>query len=197
MTNHSIKGNTRNKFRIIGGNWRSRKLSFPEDVATLRPTPDRIRETLFNWLQIKISGARCLDLFAGSGALAFEALSRGAHSVIAIDQSSQVTNSLRDNCRLLACNDLTVVAADALHWLQQHAGKEQFDIIFLDPPYNMGLLPECIRLLDEGRFIAEGGVIYLEAGQPLENLLLPEHWQLLKSKKAGQVFYGVCESHII
>ena len=193
MTNYSVKGADRNRFRIIGGQWRSRKLSFPGEVATLRPTGDRIRETLFNWLQGKIAGARCLDLFAGSGALAFEALSRGAVAVTAVDDSNLVTRTLRDNCQLLSCSTMTIVTADALRWLRQQSGSEQFDIIFLDPPYKLALLQSCIDLLDSGNLAAQGCLIYMESDQPLEGYQLPGSWKLTRSRKAGQVFYGVCE----
>ena len=194
MTHRSVKDGNSNRFRIIGGQWRSRKLSFPGDVDSLRPTTDRIRETLFNWLQLDIAGARCLDLFAGSGALAFEALSRGAKSVIALDLSPQVTTNIRDNCKLLDCHDMTVITADAIQWLKTQAGGSQFDIIFLDPPYKLDLLQECLDLIGGGNLAAPGGKIYLESDHNLDSLRLPVDWELHKSKKAGQVFYGVCSN---
>ena len=193
MNRHSSKDGYRNSFRIIAGNWRSRRLYFPDDVDSLRPTTDRIRETLFNWLQQKIAGARCLDLYSGSGALAFEAVSRSAASVIAIEASAKAVSAIRDNCRLLECTAIDAVAGDGLHWLKANAGKQVFDVIFLDPPYRQDLLPESIRLLESGGFPAPGCVIYMESDYPLENLPLPQAWRLLRSKKAGQVYYGVCE----
>lgn len=196
MTDSSINKQNRNRFRIIGGEWRSRKLGFPGDVPSLRPTADRIRETLFNWLQEKIGGAVCLDLFAGSGALSFEACSRGARSVTAVDSSPRVAAALRENCRLLDCSSMHIVTADAIEWLRDNAGKGRYDIIFLDPPFSADMLPECCRLLDAGDFAAPGAIIYLESGRPLETLALPAGWRLLRSKNAGQVFYGFCERSI-
>jgi 16S rRNA (guanine966-N2)-methyltransferase len=110
-----------------------------------------------------------------------------------VDASAQVTRTLRDNCQLLSCNTLTLVTADAIKWLQQQNGREEFDIIFLDPPYTLELLPACLHLLASGNFAAQDCVIYMESGQPLEQCPLPESWKLTRSKKAGQVFYGVCE----
>lgn len=193
MTDNSNIQNGRNQFRIIGGHWRSRHLSFPPGVEGLRPTPDRIRETLFNWLQQKTPGASCLDLFAGSAALAFEACSRGAATVTAIDKHPQVTESISANARLLDCDSLTTITLDSLTWLRNMAGKYQFDIVFLDPPYSLKLLPQCLQLLETGDFLAPGAIIYLEADVRLELLPLASSWRLLKSKKAGHVFYGICE----
>lgn len=193
MTNHSTKSGNSNRFRIIGGEWRSRKLGFPGGIEGLRPTPDRIRETLFNWLQMKIAGAHCLDLFAGSGALSFEALSRGAASVTALDLSSKVTSSLRENCSILPCKNLEIIGVDAMQWLRKQSGKKQYDVVFLDPPYKLDLLQDCLDLLAAGNFVKAGGMIYLESDRALESLAFPAGCHLVKSKKAGQVFYGVCE----
>ncbi|MDA9909084.1 16S rRNA (guanine(966)-N(2))-methyltransferase RsmD [Gammaproteobacteria bacterium] len=193
MTNSSSKNKSPNVIRIIAGKWRSRKLPFVSEVETLRPTPDRVRETVFNWLQAKIIGARCLDLFAGSGALAYEACSRGAATVTAIDNSSRVKQMLQDNCDLLNCTAMKIILADSLSWLEQPGNEGLYDIVFLDPPYSKNVLPECCRLLDAGNFLAPGCAIYLESDHPLEDIELPSSWRLLKSKKAGQVYYGVCE----
>ena len=193
MTNHSTNSGNRNRFRIIGGEWRSRKLGFPGDVEGLRPTADQIRETLFNWLQMTIAGAHCLDLFAGSGALSFEALSRGAASVTALDLSPKVTSSLRENCSILSCKNLEIIGADAMQWLRKQSGKAQYDVVFLDPPYRLNLLQDCLDLLVAGNFVNAGGMIYLESDRTLESLAFPAGCRLVKAKKAGQVFYGVCE----
>jgi len=193
MTSHSSKDKSSNRFRIIGGQWRSRKLSFPGHIPSLRLTPDRVRETLFNWLQIKLPGANCLDLFTGSGSLALEALSRQAASVTAIDMSPDAISTLRSNCALLKCENLIMVSADSLDWLRKQAGKGGFDIIFLDPPYSLKLIPQCLSLIDAGNLANEGCVIYMESDEDLANIMLPAHWQLTRNKKAGQVFYGVCE----
>jgi len=186
-----------NSFRIIAGKWRSRRLSFPEDVDSLRPTTDRVRETLFNWLHQKIIGARCLDLFAGSGALAFEAASRGAALVTAIDASPKATDAIRRNSRLLDSNQIAIHTADALQWLDRHQTDKPFDVIFLDPPYNLQLLPDCIARLQKDGFTRPGTTIYVEADTSLEALEKPAHWTLTRSKKAGQVRYGVYEVGIV
>ena len=196
MSRRSSKQQYTNSFRVIAGKWRSRRLSFPDDVEALRPTTDRIRETLFNWLQGPIVGASCLDLYSGSGAFAFEAISRGAASVTAIDLSGRAVAAIRDNCRLLECTDIDVVAADCLQWLQQNGGKKKFDVVFLDPPYKLDLLPESLALLAKGGFVAPGGIVYLEADKPLDSVVPLEEWKFQKNKKAGQVFYGVCEPQI-
>lgn len=196
MNKHSSNDKPRNTFRIIAGTWRSRRLAFPGSVDTLRPTTDRVRETLFNWLQQKIVGANCLDLFAGSGALAFEALSRGAASVTAVDASTQVTNTLRDNARLLDCHRLHVVNADAMDWMRRQSGTETFDIVFLDPPYDRLMLQECMLQIEAGGLLAPGSIIYVEAAQPLEVLQPPANWTPRKSKKAGRVHYGVFEKNL-
>ncbi len=196
MTNHSTKGGNRDRFRIIGGQWRSRPLGFPGDVEGLRPTPDRIRETLFNWLRLKIGGAHCLDLFAGSGALSFEALSRGAASVKALDLSPKVIASLRENSKLLSCDIFDVVGTEAMQWLRKQTGNEQYDVVFLDPPYKLDLLQDCLDLLAACNLVKAGGFIYLESDRPIDSLVLPKVYALIRSKKAGQVFYGICEKQM-
>jgi len=194
MNDYSSNNNFKNQFRIIAGKWRSRKISFPGEVPSLRPTPDRVRETLFNWLQQKIDGAHCLDLFAGSGALALEACSRNAGSVVALDSDSDVMKSLSDNCQLLDCNNMNLITADAMQWLA-HEKKDQyqFDIVFLDPPFGKNFLTDCCALLEAGNFLSPGAIVYLESEKSLNDLILPEPWQLFKNKKAGQVYFGVCE----
>lgn len=179
-----------NRFRIIAGDYRHRVLGFP-DAPGLRPTPDRVRETLFNWLQLRLVGARCLDLCAGSGALSFEALSRGAANVTAVEKSRQVAQALADNARLLDCKGMAVINQDALAWLGS-APVNAADIIFLDPPYAMGLLPTLIDTIQSRGWLAPGGWLYLEDSGRLDRLALPAGWTLAKSKKAGQVHYGLC-----
>ncbi len=126
----------RNHIRIIAGKWRGRKITFPS-TATLRPTPDRIRETLFNWLAPHIIDARCLDLFAGSGALSFEALSRGAGIVIALEKDTKVVASLKANAEILLADNIEILQTDSIHWMEIHAHLKEslessFDIIFLE-----------------------------------------------------------------
>ncbi|MDG2176702.1 MAG: 16S rRNA (guanine(966)-N(2))-methyltransferase RsmD [Gammaproteobacteria bacterium] len=194
MNDYSSNNNFKNQFRIIAGKWRSRKIKFPSNVETLRPTTDRIKETLFNWLQQKIDGAHCLDLFSGSGALALEACSRNAANVLAIDNDSRVTDSISENCQLLDCNNIDVITANAMQWLDQKKTEQyQFDIVFLDPPFGKNLLADCCALLEAGNFLSPGAIVYLESETPLDDITLPDRWQLFKDKKAGRVYFGVCE----
>jgi 16S rRNA (guanine966-N2)-methyltransferase len=176
--------------RIIGGTWRSRRLTFP-GRAGLRPTPDRVRETLFNWLQPWLPGATCLDLFAGSGALGFECLSRGAGQVVLVEQDSVAVSALRANLALLEARGAEVLQADARVFLQGLV--RQFDIVFLDPPYGSGLLAECCTQLAVGGWVKGGGLIYLEAAGD-QALPLPAAWTLLRSKRAGQVGYHLARN---
>ena len=175
--------------RIIAGRWRSRKLVVPP-VAGLRPTPDRVRETLFNWLAPQLPGSRCLDLFAGSGALAFEALSRGAREAVLVESEPQALAQLRASAALLAATGAHIVAADALGYL---AGPvEPFDIAFLDPPYQAGLLaPACEALAGRG-WLRAGALVYLETASD-QVPVMPAGWHLHRSKQAGQVGYHLVQ----
>lgn len=175
-----------NTLRIIGGEWRGRKLRFA-DGEGLRPTTDRIRETLFNWLQPVIDGARCLDLFAGSGALGLEALSRGAAEVVFVDTNPRAIQALKENLALLDSDRAHVVKSDALRFLHGQTGG--FDIVFLDPPFRRELLQPALRELANGGWLKPGGHIYLELESEQGEPELPEGWRLLRSKQAGQVAY--------
>jgi len=178
-------GQPPNQLRIIAGSWRGRKLRFAP-VPGLRPTPNRVRETLFNWLQPVIRGARCLDLYAGSGALGIEAASRGAAAVVLVDRDPQVVRVLREQLQRLAAGQVQVFQSDVGSWLS--GTPERFDIVFLDPPFRAGLLPAAIVQLEEGGWLAPEAWIYLEAEQGLVPEL-PENWELYRSKRAGQVGY--------
>jgi 16S rRNA (guanine966-N2)-methyltransferase len=184
---------SRNRLRIIGGEWRSRVLQFA-DAPGLRPTPDRIRETLFNWLQLRIAGARCLDLFAGSGALGFEALSRGASHVTALELDNGAATAIETNARLLGTSALTLLRKDAVQWLGNGNPGQAFTIAFIDPPFASKLQSEICRLLDTNGWLAPGALVYVEAAEPLESLVLPAGWSLQRSKRAGDVHYGLCVS---
>ncbi len=175
----------RGEVRIIGGAWRSRRLAFPASEG-LRPTPDRVRETVFNWLTPYLPGAACLDLFAGSGAFGFEALSRGAAQASLVEQRLEVVAALRHNRAQLKAERADIVHADALEFLRGPAVA--FDIVFLDPPYAGGLLGPCIELLDTRGWLKPGAFIYLEAEEG-EAPPLPATWQPVRSKTAGQVGY--------
>ncbi len=172
--------------RIIGGKWRSRILKVPAEQG-LRPTPDRVRETLFNWLAPSIAGARCLDLFAGSGVLGFEALSRGASYVEMVDQSAAVVQILQQELNLFAADNATVYQASLPDGLRKV--EAPFDIVFLDPPYQSDLLLLSCQYLEKQAYLAHGAHIYLEAKQLIKDNDLPPTWRLIKSKQAGQVLY--------
>lgn len=176
----------RNKIQIIGGKYRSRKIAFP-DNPELRPTPNRVRETLFNWLTPFIANARCLDLFAGSGVLGFEALSRGALSCTFVEKDRKTLATLRDNAKLLNVDSIEIIESEALAWLEKT--KNTYDIVFLDPPYHAKLLPTCFTRLVECRCLLEGTLIYFESDESVMPGVIPKAWQLLREKKAGQVYY--------
>lgn len=180
---HGSKNNT---LRIIGGEWRSRKLPFI-DAPGLRPTPDRIRETLFNWLQSDIHGATCLDMFAGSGALGFEALSRGAKDVVFVEKNSACANQLNENLQLLK-SQAQVVQGDALNFASSlKESQKAFDIIFLDPPYRQDLIPKSLNYLMDEELLDENSLIYLEH-EAEESFGWNEFGlDVLKETKAGQV----------
>jgi len=180
--------------RIIGGQWRSRRVAFPETEG-LRPTPDRVRETLFNWLQGVTDGARCLDLCAGSGALGLEALSRGAASVTFVDRSPLVARALQDNLRLLKAQNAEVINAAALEWLDRCPTDEaeRFDLVFMDPPFRQGLVAPLCALLESRNLLADRAMIYIECERELALPPLPSDWQLYREKQAGQVSYRLYE----
>lgn len=175
-----------NTLRIIGGEWRGRKLRFA-DGEGLRPTTDRVRETLFNWLQPVISGARCLDLFAGSGALGLEALSRGAAEVLFLDTNPHAVTALKENLSLLQADNAKVLKSDALAYLR--GSGEHFDIVFIDPPFRRDLLQPTLQLLADGDWLAPGARVYIELESEQHEPELPQGWELLRSKRAGQVAY--------
>lgn len=176
---------TSNQVRIIGGRHRGRRLHFSPGRG-LRPTPDRVRETLFNWLQADIRGARCLDLFAGSGALGLEALSRGAAFLCAVEQNRTAAQRLRDNITLLHEESAAeVVQGDALRVLKTPP-ETPFDIVFLDPPFADGLLPAVCRLLEDRDWLAPDAVIYLEQDAAQGWPDLPASWLIHREGSAGQ-----------
>lgn len=177
-----------NQVRIIGGSHRGRRLIFP-DLPGLRPTGDRVRETLFNWLQATIQGARCLDLFAGSGALGLEAASRGAKEVVMLDSAFQVIRQLEQNRELLGLEQVKIVRANALNWLEHES--RPFDMVFLDPPFASDLLwPMCEKLAANG-WLADDALIYLEDDVSRSFSHLPDSWELIKEQQAGQVRFGL------
>jgi 16S rRNA (guanine966-N2)-methyltransferase len=177
------------RLRIVAGNWRSRLLEIAA-VPGLRPTSSRIRETLFNWLAPRLSGAHCLDLFAGTGALGLEALSRGAAHCVFIEKSPLAVATLRANAAKLAASGASIHSMDARSYLQQpDAGP--FDIVFLDPPFAANLLPELCRLLDAAAVLAPDARVYIEEDRATDACELPPHWQVLKTANAGNVRYSL------
>jgi 16S rRNA (guanine966-N2)-methyltransferase len=194
-TNKQQRGQTKRvdsdtSVRIIGGEWRGRKLPFAE-LEGLRPTPDRVRETLFNWLQSTTPGAICLDLFSGSGALGLEALSRGASQATLIDSSSQVCRILRENINHLKAQNAEVVERDAIDWLQHQPADlgQRFDLVFLDPPFRQDLVPLAAELLESRNLLAADALIYVETETELGLPLVPMQWSVHREKIAGQVGY--------
>lgn len=186
-------GANRFLLRIIGGEWRGRKIRFPP-VAAIRPTPDRVRETLFNWLQPSLPGSRCLDLYAGSGALGLEALSRGAAQAVFVDVEPAVVRQLEATLQELRCDRGTVVRADADGFLARPATA--FDVIFLDPPFAEPVLAGICRGIESGGWLKAGGFVYLEAPAAAGAPELPAGWTLLKTRRAGEVGYHLARRDV-
>ena len=175
-----------NKVRIIGGEHRSRWIEFP-DAEGLRPTPDRVRETLFNWLGQTLDGKRCLDLFAGSGALGFEAASRGAAEVVMVENNRAAFRALQENRDKLACNGIVLRCEDGLGYARRQDGG-RYDVIFVDPPFQSDYLPKVLPQLADR--LAEDGLVYVETGTAFE----PDApWQVVKRAQAGKVFYQLLQ----
>ena len=171
--------------RIIGGKWRSRQLKFIASDG-LRPTGSRIRETLFNWLASHIEGASCLDLFAGSGALCFEALSRGAKHCTALENNPVVVSQLTSNKTMLEADNLKIIASDTQGFLSAKKSSNQYDVVFFDPPFDQKIHAQIAQLLTDGLWLTPNALIYCEL--PLsEPLSAPVSWELLKDKTAGNV----------
>jgi 16S rRNA (guanine966-N2)-methyltransferase len=178
---------TGGELSIIGGDWRSRKLRFP-DAGGVRPTPARTRETLFNWLSFHLAGSHCLDLFAGSGALGLEALSRGASTAVFVDHTPALAQALRSNLKLLKSDhgEVTCQSTDAF---LARPPTRPFDIVFMDPPFRQGWLEKLFPLIADNHWVKPGGWIYVEheSGLPMPNT--PLGWSLHRQKTAGQVAY--------
>lgn len=184
-------GRARNELRIIGGKWRGRRVQFP-DLDAIRPTPDRVRETLFNWLQHVIAGSRCLDLFAGSGALGLEALSRGAAQVVFVDRERDVIRQLDETLSTLEAHGAESHAQDALRFLEGSGSvaiPKPFDVVFLDPPFAAEFLPDVCSALEDRGWLASRATIYIETPARAGAPTLPANWILLKSGRAGEVGY--------
>lgn len=180
----------RGEVRIIAGKWRGRKLKV-SPIKDLRPTPDRVRETLFNWLAPTIVGASCLDPFAGTGALGFEAISRGAAQVVMVDQSLEIVRLLQAEQVRLGAENADIYCATVPQQLKPV--QKPFDIVFLDPPYQHDLLLPTCHYLEQHGYLAPNALIYLEAQAAITETTLPAGWHLRKSQRAGQVFYHLAQ----
>ena len=188
MRGDKTQAKAQQQLRIIGGQWRSRRLPFPA-VPGLRPTGDRIRETLFNWLAAEIAGARCLDLFAGSGALCFEALSLGASSCTAIERHPAAVQQLNDNKALLEADNLSIVGADCQQYLQQHRPQQGYHIVFIDPPFDHQLHSAVCAAVNSADWLAPGATIYCELPATDNSFVAPVNWQHRQEKVTGGVKY--------
>ena len=175
------------ELRIIGGDWRSRKLRFPE-AGGVRPTPAHTRETLFNWLTHHLPGSRCLDLFAGSGALGLEALSRGAGPTTFVDHTPALAQALRSNLRLLKSENGEVACQTVDTYLAQPPAKP-VDILFMDPPFRQGWLEKLFPMIADNGWVKPGGWIYAEHESDMPTPTAPANWTLHRQKTAGQVTY--------
>jgi 16S rRNA (guanine966-N2)-methyltransferase len=175
----------RGRVRIIGGKWKKSVLRFP-DLEGLRPTPDRVRVTLFNWLGQDLTGLRCLDLYAGSGALGFEAASRGASRVVLVERNAEAVRALRANAERLSASPLDIGSGDAIAYVS--AAKERFDVVFLDPPFRQNVLPDVLAHLPN--VLNPGSRVYVEAPEPLD---AGRGWRELKRSRAGAVSYQLLE----
>lgn len=185
MKNHK----TSNQLRIIGGQWRSRRLNFA-NLPGLRPTADRIRETLFNWLAPHIQGASVIDVFSGSGALLLEAMSRGAQSGLGLELAPAAQQQIQQNLQLLSCANASVICSDSLQYLNQPS-TSSFDIAFVDPPFHRQLLEPACQLLEQNGWLAADALIYLESELAPHQYKLPNNWQLLREKSTSQFNYSL------
>lgn len=185
-TAHARRPGQERVLRIIGGTWRGRKLRFPPSPE-IRPTPDRVRETLFNWLGPRLPGSRCLDLFAGSGALGLESLSRGAAHVTFVERDPAAARELRARLAEWGARGAQVEQSDALRFLAGSGAP--YDIAFLDPPFDSGLLTGAAQQLERGAWLAPGALIYVECAARGGLPPLPEGWIATKAKQAGEVGY--------
>ena len=172
--------------RVIAGLWRGRKLSVL-NAEGLRPTTDRVKETLFNWLMMDVANARCLDCFAGTGSLGIEALSRQAQAVVFLEKFATATQQLKKNLASLKTDKGTVINTDTLAYLAQKNNDNPFDIIFIDPPFHHQFVPQILPLLQQNNWLAENALIYVETEKNHPPLPLAENWQIIKEKSAGMV----------
>ncbi len=198
MVRSQTKNNVQKKqpegsIRIIAGLWRGRKLPV-FNAEGLRPTTDRVKETLFNWIAQDVPHAKCLDLFAGSGGLGFEAASRQAKQVVMLELNTQAHKQLSQNITTLKADSIEAINSDSLSYLEKQGTP--FDIVFIDPPFRKGLLEKSLKLLEENNWLAENAMIYIETEKELTLTGVPDNWSLYREKTAGQVSYRLFERNI-
>ncbi len=179
------------RLRIIGGRWRGQPIDFPAD-AGIRPTGDRVRETLFNWLQFELPGRSCLDLYAGSGALGFEALSRGAESATLVERLAPVADQLERTRRALGADGALIRRTDAERFIDEHDAPP-FGLVFLDPPFGATPIDGLCERLAEHGLVAPGTLVYIETSSTTPRPRLPAGWRWRREKKTGQVCYYLAE----
>ncbi|AFU20341.1 16S rRNA (guanine(966)-N(2))-methyltransferase RsmD [Actinobacillus suis] len=184
--NSTLQNKPTGEVRVIAGLWRGRKLPVL-NAEGLRPTTDRVKETLFNWLMNDVAGSRCLDCFAGSGSLGIEALSRQAQAVVFLEKFANAANLLKNNLTSLKTINGTVINTDTLQYLAQKNPDQGFQVVFVDPPFNHGFVPKVLTLLAENQWLADNALIYVETEKNHPPLELPNNWQIIKEKTAGQV----------
>ena len=182
--------------RIIGGHLKSRRINFPNiSHIALRPTPDRVRETLFNWLALKIENKNCLDAFAGSGALGIEALSRGAKSCMFYEKNRKVAQQLQKNLNVLELTNHTKIINQPFkeNTSLLNEATKPYDLIFLDPPFNQGLVPDTLNLIDKNNLLSKNGLVYFETEGNFDLEKIPNHYPIIKYKKSGDVLFGLLQ----
>ena len=182
------------KSRIIGGCYRGRKISVVS--KEIRPTSDRVRETLFNWLNSKLVNKSCLDLFAGTGILGIEALSRGARTVVFVDHRQDIVSEIKTQISKLQLYNCSVVLSDSLQYLDNRKHLDSFDIIFLDPPFGVYNLETLLDHIEETKSLDPQGMVYYESNQSLENSMIRNSWDNYRESKAGNVYYGLLTKKI-
>ncbi len=190
--NRGQRGSAPGRLRIVAGNWRGRRLPVL-DAEGLRPSSERVRETLFNWLMLWTPGKRCLDLFAGTGALGFEALSRGAASCLFVERNPAVAEQLRKNIETLGAITASLEVGNALDCIER-LERGSIDLVFLDPPFADARLTELCRSLNDSGILAAGARVYIEAPRDAAEIELPDGWAWSKSAAAGNVRYGLVQS---
>ena len=186
---------TKGKIRIIGGRYRGRKISVVHQE--IRPTSDRVRETLFNWLNPKLANKSCLDLFAGTGILGIEALSRGARKVVFVDHQQDIVSEIKNQVTTLQLKNASVIFSDSLSYLGNPKHLGPFDIIFLDPPFGVYSLEKLLERIDKTKLLNAQGMVYYESNQSLENNIISNSWDNYRESNAGNVYYGLLTKKIL